>query len=172
MIGKFYYLDSNAWIALGSCPGLHQELVSSHRRGEIQVRVRQQNVDELLNVHTVSEENRQINMALLLPFIDSLQEDRLIILEKSLIDSATFSTESDAKVFNRHLRNKEPTNSNIRDGIHLVNALEKDVSLVSCDGQLGKTACDMAITLVCFSVFSAIVSQERRVECLSQKCRR
>jgi hypothetical protein len=167
-----FCLDSNAWIALAEYRIVYNELLSLCLESKVRVRLTQQNLDELLDGNRVSPDNLINNIRILVPFANQVERDRIFAVDFSRLDSALLSTHDEANVYDRHLLGKKASKRNIRDAIHLVNALEMDAVLVSCDGQIGTTASKEDLKVICISAFIKLATGRDLVPCQSKRCLR
>ena len=153
---EVYYLDSNAWINLGCDKEAYQNLINLHLSKKIRVVVFQQVVEELLDTTKVSTRDLEVNKKLLSPFAREVFEDRVFVLGLSKLDTALISNAEADNTYVEHVSNKGQGVQGLRDGIHLLNAMETGAVLVSCDGQVQRTANQQQIPILCVVEFALI----------------
>lgn len=160
-----YYLDTNAWINLRCHQTAIDRLTTSHSRGDLNINLMQQNLDELLDEAKVSRDNLQANRKLLSPFLSEKSADKIFILGSSKLDLAQLSDEPEVESFRRHLGTKSTSPRNVRDGIHLVNAIRTKSTFVTCDGQLIQSSKREQITSICLAQFARSEALGQEVRC-------
>ena len=165
-----YYLDSNAWIALGKTLFAYEALVIAHLEGRLRVRLMRQNVNELLDETRVSSENLIANRRILFPFLSQVELDRIFILDLSRLDSALISSDLASDTYVTHMTAKQESIPNRRDAIHIVNAMESGAVLVTCDSQVWKTALRVDVSIRCVAQFINELTGQEAASCLSSQC--
>lgn len=121
---------------------------------KIEVRVLEQVVDELLDASRVSEVSLAKNRNILLPFLTDVTEDRVFVLGLSKLDSALVASELAKNTFGDHLRDKSKKIQDLRDGIHLLNTIDVEANLVSCDRRLRRAASRHHVRILCLVEFA------------------
>jgi len=151
---RSYYLESNAWINLGNDSMLYKSLMERHSRGQISIVTAMQVVDELVTKPELTQIQAGTNRMLLEPFLDDMVDDRLFILDVSLLDGAGLGSRSANDLYAAHVNKKQGKND-FRDGIHLVNAVTSGATLVTCDIKLRLSAQRIGVQFLCLADFAA-----------------
>lgn len=148
------HLDANAWIKLFDDRELYALFLKRYLAGQMNLGLTQQIVDELTTA--AEEKNPEIarnNLRQLEPFMKEVEPDGIFIIGYSRLDKAKFATEKLDSLYSVHLEHKSLNKNNVRDGIHLVNALQETANLITCDRSVIKTSQNEGISTSCFGTF-------------------
>lgn len=144
-----YTIDTNAWIQIFERPGIYEKLLAAFRSGGIEVRVHQENIWELTDDPRIDLGTALHNKALLKPFLSGYQVDGIFVLGHSALGTAKVPERNATRVFDQHLKQKTEKEAALNDAIHLVNALDGDSTLVTCDRQVKSTAASEGLSWLC-----------------------
>jgi len=148
------HLDANAWIKLFDDRELYSLFLDRYLAGQMNLGLTQQLVDEL--TIAAEEKNPEIarnNHRHLEPFLKEIEPEGIFIIGNSRLDKAKFAKEKLDCMYSVHLEHKDLNENNVRDGIHLVNALNDTANLITCDRAVIKTAKNAGISTTCFGTF-------------------
>lgn len=155
------------WIALKAKPNAWAKLLDLRHGGSIVLCLTSQNVAEMLDPKRVSRQDLAENTKFLEPIEMSEEPDALFILGLSRLSQAELSTSDSARVFEDHVAGKLKSTNHARDGIHLVNSMIADSTLVTCDSQLRKSAVRESLIVQCISLFFRELALGQIDECRS-----
>lgn len=162
------HLDANAWIKLFADPELYSLFLNRYLASQMNLGLTQQIVDELT---TAAEESNpdiaRYNFEHLEPFMKEIEQDGIFIIGFSRLDKAKFATEQLETLYSVHLEGKDLNKNNVRDGIHLVNALQEDANLITYDKAIIKTSKNEGISTTCFGTFIRVQNLKDLPDCLS-----
>ena len=162
------HLDANAWINLFADSELYSQFLNRYLAGQMNLGLTQQIVDELTTAAEV--DNREIaryNLEHLEPFMKEIEQDGIFIIGFSRLDKAKFATEPLDSLYSTHLERKDLNENNVRDGIHLVNALQEAANLITCDRAVIKTSKNKGISTTCFGTFIRVQNLKDLPDCSS-----
>lgn len=162
--GRSYYLESNAWINLGNNALLYKSLKARYSRGQISIVTATQLVDELVTKPELTQIQSDTNRLLLEPFLGQMIDDKLFVLDESLLDGAVLGSDSSNALYAAHLNQRQGKNDS-RDGIHLVNTSVSGAALVTCDNKLKRSAQRLGVEFLCLADFEAECSLDGAYNC-------
>lgn len=148
-----YYFDSSTWITFFEHSKICETLVDAFRGGRVEISIHQENIRELVENPEIDEAKALRNRTLLEPFLPGVEADGIFVIGHSALGTAKIPNEDAAKVFDKHLKQKTKKEKALDDAIHLVNSLDGDSTLVTCDKQVKSTASSEGLSWLCLRDF-------------------